>query len=251
MLLFAVIITVVVIVIYVIFSSRNILKGYFKYFKSDLKYRKDVKESLKIDLKTRILTNETINEGIDFLNENLPEYKNITEFIISDYIKRKLIYSKFSERSIKELFALITKHLGITEHGVDLEVKNISSRNQRGYTGIYFEGNEVSDKKITILINSDYTYETVLSILIHESTHYFLLSNGIKLKDRELNEYLTDIASVYLGFGKIMLEGYKQKKKLIYIGEIKRTTSSYKVGYLNYSDVKYIMKIIKKKSINY
>lgn len=43
-----------------------------------------------------------------------------------------------------------------------------------------------------------------------------------------------------------MLEGYKQTKKLIFVSELTRTTIEHKVGYLNYSDVKHTMKIIKK-----
>ena len=242
-----VILTTVIITIYIVISCRHIIKAYLKYFNGQLKYKKNVNESSKIDLKSRKLTNETIDEGIEFLDEYLNKigYTYKGEFIVPDNIKRKLIYSKFSERSIRELFTIITKHMGITEQGVDFEVRNVSSRTYRTYTGVYDEGNEVTEKKITILITPDYSYETVLSILIHETTHYFLLSNGIRLKDRNLNEYITDIATVYLGFGKYMLEGYKQSKKIVYISELKRATSEYKVGYINYSDVKYIMRKLK------
>lgn len=247
MILYAVLTTILIVTIYIVISCRHIIKAYLKYFSGQLKYKKDVNESLKIDLKSRMLTNKIIDEGIDFLDEYLNKigYTYKGEFFVPDEVKRKLIYSKYSERAIRDLFTIITKHMGITDKGVDFEVRNVSSRSYRNYAGIYDEGNEVTEKKISIFIKPDYTYETVLSIVIHESTHYFLISNGIKLKDRDLNEYITDIATVYLGFGKYILEGYKQSKKLVYISELKRTTSGYKVGYINYSDVKYIIKKLK------
>jgi len=252
MIFYAILITIIVIFIYVTFSCRYIILSYLKYFKGQLKYKKDVYKSLKIDLKTRKLSNSTLDSGIEFLKENLNNigyiYKG--EFVIPDNIKRNLIYSKYSERAVRDLFKLITNHMGITDQGIDLNVKNVSSRILRPYVGLYDEGNKTTDKKISIFVNSDYSYETVLSIIIHESTHYYLLSNGIRLEDRDKNEYLTDIATVYLGFGKYMLEGYKQSKKIVYINELQRTTSGYKVGYINYSDVKYIIKRLKTKYKN-
>lgn len=246
---YAILITAIIIIIYVAISCRYYILYYLKCLKNRLKYRKDVNESLKTDLKTRYLSNNVIDDGIKFLDENLKKinYTYKGEFIVPDNLRMKLIYSKYSERSLKELFSFITQHMGITDNGVELEVKYVSSRVKRAYVGLYNEGNETTSKKISIFVNSDYSYETVLSILIHESTHYFLLTNGIKVEDRKMNEYLTDIAIVYLGFGKYILEGYKQKKKLIFVSELVRTTTGHKIGYINYSDVKYIMKKVKNK----
>ena len=49
--------------------------------------------------------------------------------------------------------------------------------------------------------------ETVLSTLAHEVTHKYLELNGIRHPNDMKNEILTDTASVYLGFGEIMLNG--------------------------------------------
>lgn len=246
--LYAILITVVIIIIYVSISCRYYIAAYLKHLKKELKYIKDKNKSLKTDLKTRYLPNKTIENGIELLDKELKSigYKYKGEFIIPDNLRRELVYSKYSERTLKKLFALITQHMGITDQGVELEVKNVSSKIRRSYAGLYNEGSETTDKKISIFVNPDYSYETVVSIIIHESTHYFLLSNGIRVKDRKMNEYLTDLATIYLGFGKYMLEGYKQTKKLIFVSELTRTTIGHKVGYLNYSDVKHTMKVIKK-----
>ncbi len=248
---YAILITIIIIIIYVTISCRYYILYYLKCLKNRLKYRKDVNESLKTDLKTRYLSNKVIDDGIKFLDENLKKinYKYKGEFVVPDNLRREIIYSKYSEKSLKKMFTHITEHMGITDDGVELEVRMVSSKIKRAYVGLYNEGNKTSNKKISVFVNTDYSYETVLSILIHESTHYFLLTNGIKVKDRKMNEYLTDIATIYLGFGKYILEGYKQKKKLVYVSEYKRTTSSHKVGYINYSDVKYIIKRIKNKNL--
>ena len=246
--LYAILLAIIAVIIYIIYLCRYVILAYLKYFKGELKYKKDVKKHLKVDLKTRTLPDDAIDSCIEFLKDNLDKigYVYKGEFIIPDNIKRKLIYSKYSERAIKDLFKLITEHMGITNQGVEIIVKNVSSRANNSYAGLYDEGDETTAKKIIVLVEPDFSYETVLSILIHESTHYFLLSNEIRVDDRETNEYLTDIATIYLGFGKYMLDGYKQKKKLVYMDEINRTTSEYKVGYINYSDVKYVIKSLKK-----
>lgn len=246
--LYAILLAIIAVIIYIIYLCRYVILAYLKYFKGELKYKKDVKKNLKVDLKTRTLPDDAIDSCIEFLKDNLDKigYVYKGEFIIPDNIKRKLIYSKYSERAIKDLFKLITEHMGITNQGVEIIVKNVSSRANNSYAGLYDEGDETTEKKIIVLVEPDFSYETVLSILMHESTHYFLLSNEIRVDDRETNEYLTDIATIYLGFGKYMLDGYKQKKKLVYMDEINRTTSEYKVGYINYSDVKYVIKSLKK-----
>lgn len=187
--LYAILITVVIIIIYVSISCRYYIAAYLKHFKKELKYIKDKNKSLKTDLKTRYLPNKTIESGIELLDKELKSigYKYKGEFIIPDNLRRELVYSKYSERTLKKLFALITQHMGITDQGVELEVKNVSSKIRRSYAGLYNEGSETTDKKISIFVNPDYSYETVVSIIIHESTHYFLLSNGIRVKDRKMN----------------------------------------------------------------
>ncbi len=243
---YAVIITIVIIIIYVAISCRNYFKYYFNYFKEEFRYKKSVSDSLKIDLKTRVLSNEEINKTIEYLNENLPKigYKYKGEFVIPEDLRRELVYAKYDEKRLRKLFKLITEHMGISDEGVEFDIRNVSNKPGK-YAGLYHEETETTAKKISVFIKPDYSYETVLSIFIHESTHYFLMSNGIRLQDRKQNEYLTDLTTVYTGFGKYMLEGYKQSKKLVFNGEFKRGTAYYKVGYINYSDVKYAIKKLK------
>ena len=245
--IYVVITALVIIVIYVSISCRNYFKYYYKRFSSEFKYKKSVSDSLKVDLKTRKLSNEEINKTIEYLNENLPKigYKYKGEFVVPDDLRRELVYAKYDEKRLRKLFKLITAHMGITDEGVEFEIKNVPNSFNKKYAGLYNEQTETTAKKISMFIAPDFSYETVLSVFIHEATHHFLLSNGIRLEDRTKNEYLTDITTVYTGFGKYMLDGYKQNKKLVFLGEYKRTTSTYKVGYLNYSDIKYTINKLK------
>lgn len=246
---YAILITITIIIIYVMASCKYYILAYLKYFKKRLKYKKDVNAALKTDKKTRRLTNDIIDSGIKLLNEQLKKinYTYKGEFLVPDDLRRKLVYSKFSERSLKELFKLITEHMGITDEGVELKVEYVSSRRTKTYAGLYNEGTEENtQRRITVCVKPDYTYETLMSIFIHECTHYYLLTNGVKLKDRIKNEYLTDIATIYFGFGKYILEGYKENKRIVFLSETVRTSAQHKVGYITYSDVKYIIKRVKK-----
>lgn len=74
------------------------------------------------------------------------------------------------------------------------------------------------------------------SILAHELLHHFLDLKGIRLSDTQENEKLTDLATVFVGLGKLTLNRYepitwKQTNKE------KSTTWTYQVGYLNTDDM--------------
>lgn len=45
-------------------------------------------------------------------------------------------------------------------------------------------------------------------ILAHEMTHALLCSKGISLEDSKENELLTDLTAVFVGLGKLLLNGY-------------------------------------------
>ena len=81
--------------------------------------------------------------------------------------------------------------------------------------------------------------ENIVSILAHESTHYLLLSNNIKIENRMQNECLTDITAILLGFGEFMVEGYKISNRVIYDEINHRSIKKDRIGYITYKDVKY------------
>jgi hypothetical protein len=72
------------------------------------------------------------------------------------------------------------------------------------------------------------------ALLAHEVTHHYLHRASFRSTDRDENERLTDLAAVFLGFGKLMLNGadvrYDAKKK----APIKKPV---KLGYLTMADL--------------
>ncbi len=83
-----------------------------------------------------------------------------------------------------------------------------------------------TDAKIRIRIGNNAYDNIILSVLIHECMHHFLITSGIGFEETDKNEVLTDTAALYLGFSKYMNRGY--------IG----------VGYLSYRELLYAEKEI-------
>ena len=63
------------------------------------------------------------------------------------------------------------------------------------------------------------------TILAHEMTHAFLAYRGIILDDPEENETFTDIATIYIGLGKLMING-------LFHGRNRHNGTVYSLGYL-------------------
>ena len=70
------------------------------------------------------------------------------------------------------------------------------------------------------------------AILAHELTHHYLFSKDIALPDVDENEKLTDLATAYLGLGKLTLNGYEPVSWTVNRYE-QQVTYTYKVGYLS------------------
>ncbi|HUU11900.1 MAG TPA: hypothetical protein VM431_15350 [Phycisphaerae bacterium] len=77
-------------------------------------------------------------------------------------------------------------------------------------------------------------------ILAHELTHHYMAGRGIALPDAQQNERLTDVASVYIGLGKLTLNGYEPMTWAVPRGDgLVRYT--YRVGYLESADLALVM----------
>ncbi|MEW5911336.1 MAG: hypothetical protein AB1814_02185 [Thermodesulfobacteriota bacterium] len=71
-------------------------------------------------------------------------------------------------------------------------------------------------KQCSILISSEISDkpELVAAIMAHELAHYYLMIKGIGLSSLSDNEQLTDVATVFLGLGKLTLNGFRDTKGL-------------------------------------
>ena len=82
----------------------------------------------------------------------------------------------------------------------------------------------------------------LLSTLAHEITHKFLNEKGLSVGDGIIHQYeneiLTDIATVFLGLGKIMLNGCECRRE--YEDRMGRTTEIFTTGYLNMEQLSFV-----------
>jgi len=81
-------------------------------------------------------------------------------------------------------------------------------------------------------------HECVLATLAHEISHKYLHLNKLAFELNYENEIFTDLAAVYLGFGKIMLKGRFVEQ--ITEGYNFKHTRSQEVGYLNKRQLSFI-----------
>jgi hypothetical protein len=94
------------------------------------------------------------------------------------------------------------------------------------------------------------TPTTVLATLAHEITHKYLQVNGVScgpgLNHRHEDEVLTDIASVWLGLGKLVLNGCESQATNVEEtpNGTRTTTTSHRVGYLAMHDFAFVYLLI-------
>lgn len=183
---------------------------------------------------------------------------------INDYIRKiKLLETKLGERTRYEAFEPcsfnpddiidiqniakeISEFAGIS--GLTFIVSIVSQENGvAGQIDLKSSGKEVFieiSRKVTKFADA------ILSALAHEITHKHLHIHGISCSESLLhkyeNEVLTDIASVYLGFGKLMLNGC-ECKMIRYEpiqGGTRTVTETLKAGYLSRAQFALVYRLI-------
>jgi ribosomal protein S27E len=94
--------------------------------------------------------------------------------------------------------------------------------------------------RVRIAITNKHTPHIMGGILAHELTHHFLANKNIAYPDDGENERLTDFATVFLGLGKLTLNGYESIQWSIPRPD-KVVTYTYKIGYLSSRDIADVM----------
>lgn len=108
------------------------------------------------------------------------------------------------------------------------------------------------EKEVFVEISDDILKfeNAVLATLAHEITHKYLHINGISCGTGLIHEYenevLTDIATVFLGLGKLMLNGCEcQNVRQEYVPEGTRTiTETLKSGYLDRNQLAFVYRLV-------
>ncbi len=88
--------------------------------------------------------------------------------------------------------------------------------------------------------------DAIFAILAHEITHEYLYVNNISFSNKYENEILTDIAAIFLGFGKLMLNGSENEDiwKNYYFGGSTTITDKLGIGYLDRSKVAFVYLLV-------
>lgn len=84
-------------------------------------------------------------------------------------------------------------------------------------------------------VNRRYFKEAVLCVMAHEICHKYLYSHGLYLEDTNANEYCTDLATFFVGFGLLTINGCYEEYKTTTTnpdGSSTITTHTYSTGYL-------------------
>ena len=100
------IITVAIfLIIYLTYEGRYYILYFFSLVKNKFKFQKDLNKLMTENLLKRNFKNEEIEENIDFLIKSLNEknYSRKYEFKVRDDLRRRLIYSRYDDKSIKLL----------------------------------------------------------------------------------------------------------------------------------------------------
>lgn len=103
---------------------------------------------------------------------------------------------------------------------------------------IHYEGPFRS--RIKIAITNKHTPYIMGAILAHELTHHFLANKRLGYPDEAENERFTDFATVFLGLGKLTLNGYEPIQWSLQRGD-KIVTYTYQVGYLSTREIAEVM----------
>src|SRR5260370_41339079 len=87
---------------------------------------------------------------------------------------------------------------------------------------------KVSDGWVSVRIANHVLMDrkAVRAILAHEACHYVLENSGIRERDYEQNERLTDLCMFVCGLGELFLDGYKRE------GTHNEYTLGHRLGYL-------------------
>ncbi len=170
-----------------------------------------------------------IKDCLNFLRSNLPKKPTKNNYqLTNDQLQLLKIFTLRDnlQGRLQKVADLIRIHLEINEPIKILTLDNIEA-------GKF----EIIDNLNCIFINANPVTQTIeqkIAILIHEMSHYHLISKHKIIKDRkEENELLTEINAIYCGFGFFLLRGYKENNT--HFGDHKTKS---KVGYINQWTIK-------------
>lgn len=158
------------------------------------------------------------------MNRNIQDLKPSTILsclaLVEKYIPRKATmpeYSPSADYNISDILPIqkeaenMMKYVGLEDYHVKISIV----RKPLGTAGSI---NLNHDKEVPIeidqrIIGRPKGYYTILGVLAHEICHKLLFTHGLYLTDTSRNEICTDLATIYVGFGKLTLNGCYDRTK--------------------------------------
>lgn len=194
------------------------------------------------------VTMEWINKQMAYLSSNLGVYKlhSLEDFFFEPTPGFYGFLAQGSTEALNEGIKMLARHIGSLNYPVIEKwegVTNPLTKLEHDFAAdneppglIKYDGPYRS--KIQLCITNKHSPFVMGAILAHELTHYYLFSKGILLADEIENERFTDLATVYLGLGKLTLNGYNS-----ITWKIKRSNKTYtfNIGYLTTDEIAIIL----------
>lgn len=163
--------------------------------------RKSLRENLEYififpEFKKRLLYHPK-----NFFFEHSKDFYYLCEYKTQKAAEEILAYCGLDKISVRVTY----DYLEITKNS--FIIPTVFRNNQPGK--IY----QLNKNQYTIYINNSYHPKVIAAILSHEISHAYILSSGIKFQTsssqkEKFEEQMTDLATIALGLGKLMIEGH-------------------------------------------
>ncbi len=143
------------------------------------------------------------------LSKKLPKELQGRLFVPDDHFYEEYLQEKNKVYALEDIAKKIATWLDIRIENCTFDFfrpRQIGPPISYDTAGLYFE------KPETILIHEKYKHDPLSlgAILAHEMMHLYLFRNNIVLPDSHENELLTDLASIEMGLGLLVLNGFQR-----------------------------------------
>lgn len=185
-----------------------------------------------------LIDEDWIDKRIKFINGQIGIYKTRgSDFFFEPTEKfYEETVSKGTE-GLNEIMGKMAEHIntptvpwikpwGQQENPV-VTIEDNKNNEDNGFAGV-INYRSPYQSQVELNIKNKYSPLILGAVLAHELTHHFLFSKGINLEDIDENERVVDLTTIFLGLGKITLNGYET----FVIGD-----KFYKIGYLSHRDM--------------
>ena len=167
----------------------------------------------------KYVSRSKIDECINVLNKKLKHPR--AKYEVDEILVKRLSEDLYDEKTLQAIAFDIVRHCGIKP----LSIKIVIEDTEAAIAGTY--SNYFGQSVITIVRRKYRSAYDIVATLVHECMHLYLNTIGLRYEDRNMNEYLTDVATVYMGFYDVIEQGY------------------FRQGYLTTNDLKRVQKRLK------